>query len=132
MDCWPFILAKTPLLNIRILYCRLSEDKKSLVRGNRAPPASKCVVIIFFRYFKKDFCFVIQINIFCILLTINITFYQGFILSVLYIWLLFSWLSLTQTVFFYFIFSSHFGIWSLWRSNHKNISRPMLFNASGY
>ena len=32
---------------------------------------------------------------------------------------------------FHFIFFSHYGVSGSWRSNHKNISRPMLFSALG-
>ena len=39
-----------------------------------------------------------------------------------------AWLRLS---FLFLFFLSHYGIWSLWRSNHKNISWPILFNASG-
>ena len=67
---------------------------------NRAPPASRCVVIFFYRFFSKSSALSYKLIFFSVLFTINITFYQGFILSVLYIWFLFSLLSLAQAVFF--------------------------------
>ena len=98
---------RTPLIEYQDFVLEAQRKLKSLVRGHRTPPsASRCVVIIFFRFFTKDFYFDIKVIIYCVLFTINITFYRSFISSVLHIWFLFSLLGLALAIFFISYFSA--------------------------
>ena len=102
---WPFILAKNTTGWILGFYIAGLANNKKL---SACPACTSCIKVCryyFFKFFFKDFCCVIYINIFCVLFTINITFYRCFILSVLHIpydsfFLYWAWLSLS-----YFIFS---------------------------
>ena len=79
---WPFILAKNTTGWILGFYIAGLANNKKL---SACPACTSCIKVcgyyflIFF--FFKDFCCVIYINIFCVLFTINITFYRCFILS---------------------------------------------------
>ena len=85
-------------MNIRILYCRLSEDKKAWCVTTAHLLHQGSWLLFFCRFSLKRFLQLMSYKL--ILFIINITFYQGFILSVFYIWFLFSLLIMAQVVFF--------------------------------
>ena len=126
IDCWPFILANNTLDWI-LGFCigGLAKNKKLSAWSPYTSFRIKVRGYYFFLdFFKKDFYFDKRVIIYCVLFTINITFYRSFISSVLHIWFLVS--GPGSCYIFYFIFFNHYGISSSWRSNQKNISHILL------